>query len=157
MERRGLLPEQFFKYVTSPVNREDLNLWVKRNDVNTEKLELFFDYLNGLYTTVLETYLGDDVIKEDKEIKEHFDWCWENLIGRFEKENIRFKHRGNHYEYFWNFFYESFYVNKKEENKEKISEFLFNLFSLHLSKSKSELDMLSEIYFILEENLTVDR
>jgi hypothetical protein len=157
MERRGLLPEQFFKYVTAPVNQDDLNIWVKANNINTEKLELFFDYLNGLYSTVIETYLGDDVIKEDKERKEHFDWCWKNLVKNFEEENIRFKYYGHHYEYFWNFFYESFYINKKEENKEKISEFLFKLFSLHLHKTKSELDMLSEIYFILEDNLTVDK
>ena len=34
MERKRLLPEQFFKYVTQPVSREDMNLWVKVNNIH---------------------------------------------------------------------------------------------------------------------------
>ena len=55
------------------------------------------------------------------------------------------------------FFYESYYINKKEENTEKICDFLNRLFRIHIEKTNSELDMLKEIYFILEQNLTVDK
>jgi hypothetical protein len=157
MNRKRLLPEQFFKYITAVVNKEDVDTWVRMNNVNTQKLELFFDFINGLYTTIRETYLGDDVIVGDKERKEHFNWCWNNLLNNFGKESIYFNQVGSHYEYFWNFFYESYYVNKKEENTEKICDFLNRLFRIHIEKTNSELDMLKEIYFILEQNLTVDK
>jgi len=157
MERRRLLPEHFFKYVTEVVNKEDVDMWIKVHNVNTEKLELFFDFINGLYTTIRETYLGDDVIVGDKERKEHFNWCWGRVLDSFSEENITFNPKGTHYEYFWNFFYESYYVNKKEELTEKICDFLNRLFRIYIEKTNSELDMLKEMYFILEQNLTVNK
>ena len=156
MERKRLLPEQFFKYVTQPVSREDMNLWVKVNNIHTEKINLFGDYLKSLHTVVVETYLGMDVIKNDEEINGHFKWCWNKIIDNFIKENVQFKKEGPHYEYFFNFFYESFYANKHEEQREKIKEFLNHLFTLHSEKTKSELDMLYEMYVLLNESLTLE-
>ena len=41
------------------------------------------------------------------------------------------------------------------EQSDKIKEFLEVLFLIHVPKTKSELDMLSEIYIVLNDNLTV--
>lgn len=155
MEGKRLLPEQFFKYVTEPISREDINLWVKINNINTEKTDLFSDYILSLYDLVSDTYLGSDVIKYDKEKTEHFDWCWNKTLNNFQKENITFNNKGEHYDYFWEFFYESFYNNKNQEEVEHIVDFFTSLFQLHITKTKSELDMLTEIYNILDTNLTV--
>ena len=154
MERRGLLPEQFLKYVTKPVSREDVNLWVKVNGIGIEKINLFGEYLIFLHGLIIDTYLGNDTIKTDDEIEGHFNWCWEKIINNFRKENIIFKNEGKHKEYFFNFFYESFY-NGKEEQVEKIKLFLNELFVLYTTKTKSELDMLLEMYNLLNDNLTV--
>ena len=123
MERRRLLPEQFFKYVTQPISREEMNIWVKVHNINVAKVSLFGDYLSSLYNLVNDTYLGLDVIKTDKEITGHFNWCWEKTIGNFKKE--------------------------------KLKNFINILFILHTDKTKSELDMLYEIYILLNESLTV--
>tara|TARA_R110002050_G_scaffold106731_3_gene216766 strand:- start:94 stop:564 length:471 start_codon:yes stop_codon:yes gene_type:complete len=154
MERRRLLPEQFLKYVTKPVSREDVNLWVKVNSIGIEKVNLFGEYLTFLYDLIIDTYLGKDTIKTDNEIEGHFNWCWEKIINNFRKENIIFKNEGKHKEYFFNFFYESFYKGK-EEQIEKIESFLNVLFVLYTTKTKSELDMLLEMYNLLNDNLTV--
>ena len=153
--RRRLLPEQFFKYVAQPISREDMNLWVKVNNINAEKISLFGDYLNSLHGLIIDTYLGKDVIKTEDEVKGHFNWCWEKIVKNFSKENIFFKKEGEHYEYFYNFFYESFYNNKNEEQLEKIKHFLNRLFRLYTEKTKSELDMLYEMYILLNDSLTV--
>ena len=142
MERRRLLPEQFFKYVTQPISREEMNIWVKVHNINVAKVSLFGDYLSSLYNLVNDTYLGLDVIKTDKEITGHFNWCWEKTIGNFKKENINFNTKGTHYDYFFNFFYESFYLKKNDEHLEKLKNFINILFILHTDKTKSELDML---------------
>jgi len=155
MERRRLLPEQCFKYVTQPISREEMNLWVKAHNINVAKVSLFGDYLSSLYNLVNDTYLGLDVIKTDKEITGHFNWCWEKTINNFKKENINFNVEGTHYDYFFHFFYESFYHKKNDEHLEKLKHFLNILFILHTDKTKSELDMLYEIYILLNESLTV--
>ena len=141
MERRRLLPEQFFKYVTQPLSREDVNLWVKTQNISVSKVSLFGDYLTSLYNLINDTYLGLDVIKTDKEITGHFNWCWEKTVGNFKKENINFNTKGTHYDYF--------------EHLEKLKNFINILFILHTQKTKSELDMLYEIYILLNESLTV--
>jgi len=73
----------------------------------------------------------------------------------FKKENINFNVEGTHYDYFFHFFYESFYLKKDDEHLEKLKHFLNILFILHTDKTKSELDMLYEIYILLNESLTV--
>ena len=85
MERKGLSPEQFYNYVTEHINGEDLGVWAKACNINSEKGELFFDFTNSL--------------------------C--DLISK--------------------------------------------LLVLHLPKTKSELDIFSEIYIILDNNLIVGK
>ena len=67
MERRRLLPEEFFNYITEPISSDEMNLWVKVNNINAEKSELFCDYLDSLYGVIIDTYLGEDIIKSETE------------------------------------------------------------------------------------------
>ena len=159
MERReGLSPEQFYSYVTTNVSREELNVWVKACNINTEKSELFFDFTNVLCKLIFDTYLGNDVITNDQDKQGHFDWCWNNVLENFKGENITFREEGRHYEYFWNFYSESFYNNPKDTDVVlKIKDFFGKLLILHLPKTKSELDIFGEIYIILNNNLIVNQ
>ena len=154
MESKRLQPEQFYKYITEPIEKEEMALWVKAYNIKSEKTELFFDFINSLFTLIRETYLGEDIMKKEEDIKGHFTWCWDKEVSNFKKENINFNEVGNHYEYFWNFFYESFYIAKEEETIPKISMFFNRMFKLYIQKTKSELDLLSEMYSILNSNLT---
>tara|TARA_R100001198_G_C5122723_1_gene144703 strand:- start:29 stop:499 length:471 start_codon:yes stop_codon:yes gene_type:complete len=154
MESKRLQPEQFYKYITEPIEKEEMALWVKAYNIKSEKTELFFDFINSLFTLIRETYLGEDIMKKEEDIKGHFTWCWDKVVSNFKKENINFNEVGNHYEYFWNFFYESFYIAKEEETIPKISMFFNRMFKLYIQKTKSELDLLSEMYSILNSNLT---
>ena len=120
MESKRLQPEQFYKYITEPIEKEEMALWVKAYNIKSEKTELFFDFINSLFTLIRETYLGEDIMKKEEDIKGHFTWCWDKVVSNFKKENINFNEVGNHYEYFWNFFYESFYIAKEEETIPKI-------------------------------------
>ena len=157
MERKRLLPKEFYKYITEPISMEEMRLWVKANNINTEKCELFFDFINSLHYLINTTYLGDEVIKNDKEKEGHFKWCWDKTVNNFKEEKINFNIKGDHYSYFWNFFVEGFYDNPNEERATKLIELLDGLFRLYIPKTKSELDMLSEIYLRLENNLTVNK
>tara|TARA_R110000824_G_scaffold18850_2_gene73940 strand:- start:3246 stop:3719 length:474 start_codon:yes stop_codon:yes gene_type:complete len=157
MERKRLLPNEFYKYITEPISMEEMRLWVKVNNINTEKCELFFDFINSLHHLINTTYLGDEVIKNDKEKEGHFKWCWNKTLNNFKEERINFNTLGDHYTYLWNFFYEGFYDNYNEERVDKLIGLLDGLFRLYIPKTKSELDMLSEIYLRLENNLTVNK
>lgn len=145
--------EGYIEFVTSESYKHQIDIWHKAYNINKEKIELFHDFLLSLYEIVNETYLGVDVIKDETNQRNHFNWCWDKVIGNFTKENINFKERGEHYEYFWNFFHEAFYLKQLDEDVVRIPEYIEKLFNFKHKKSRSELDILSELYKLLNLNL----
>ncbi len=145
--------EDFMEYITSESYKHQIDIWCKAYNISREKTELFYDFLISLYDLVEETYLGPDVLIYEKDQRGHFTWCWDRIINSFNKEKIHFKSRGNHYEYFWNFFLEAYYFVQLDGEKVKISEYLFKLFDLKYQKTRSELDVVIEVYNMFENNL----
>ncbi len=151
-DKRRFSPIEFYRYVSEPVAQKDLDMWFKANDIVQEKSELFFHFIKSLYILVDKTYLGSDVIKNE-ESKNHFLWCWNKVINDLEKENIRFDKEGTHFEYFWNFFLESFYNSDNTLVIDKVDKFFSTLFVINDPKTKSELDIYTELYKTLDNNL----
>ena len=150
------IPEEFYNYITEPVTTEDMRLWVRHKNIDVDKAELFYDFIDSLNTIVDETFLGDDVILNEEDKQKHFNWCWNKTITNFKEENIIFNTEGDHYNYFWNFFHQSYYTDKDKRDVDNINNYFLILSKLHILKTKSELDMLSDIYILLDSNLTVD-
>lgn len=152
--------ENFFNYITKPLNPEDVDLWFRINNIIPEKLELFSDFSHSLNLLICDTYLGEELnsnetkitlTNEDKE--KHFYWCWNKTIDNFKKENLIFENEGEHYEYFKSFFEEIFYNQKEKVVRNSINNFFSDLFDLNKPFTKSDLDMISAIYKLLDKNL----
>lgn len=145
--------EGYLEFIASENYKNQVEIWYKAYNITREKVELFHDFISGLYDLVDETYLGPDVLFEDKEQRNHFDWCWNKTITNFSKENIYFKETGPHHQYFWLFFHEAFYQNHLEGKENRIRDYFHKLFSFNYKKSRSELDMLTELYKTMESNI----
>jgi hypothetical protein len=128
-------------------------VWYRAYNITTERIELFYDIVNSLYVLIDNTYLGPDAIITEDDQKNHFTWCWDKTLENLSKEKININSRGIHYEYFWDFFLESFYYLKMDEEEIKIKEYLYRLFNYNHKKTRSELAVLTEIYKLLENNL----
>jgi len=131
--------------------KHQFDIWCRTYNISREKIELFHDFLISLYELIDTTYLGPKYI-QGKDEKIHFTWCWDKTIENFNNEKIFFKERGNHYEYFWVFFLEAYYITQYKGGDLKISDYFFKLFNLQYIKTRSELDILSEVYKIFEQN-----
>jgi hypothetical protein len=149
--RRNRLSE-VTTYVMKPTSTQ-IDIWYKANNITHEKTELFHDFAFSLFTIIQNTYLGDDVTDTDIDKISHFDWCWNRVIDDFEKERISFERTGIHYDYFWSFFYDAFYFEETREDTSKVEQFFSNIFNLTAKKTKSELDMLGDLYKILEKSI----
>jgi hypothetical protein len=145
--------EDFMEFTTSENYKYQISIWCRAYNVSSEKTELFYDFLISLFNLVEETYLGPDVLSYENDQRGHFTWCWDKVVDSFSKEKIFFKPRGVHYEYFWNFFLEAYYFVHMDGDKIKIYDYFFKLFDLKYQKTRSELDMVIEIYKMLEQNL----
>jgi hypothetical protein len=144
---------KFIEYFSKPMSGEQLIYLNSINNVGTERVELFNDFIVSLCYLIHDTYLGDDVYSDIDDIKSHFDWCWNKNIDNFKKENLHFMSNGEHYYYFLNYFTEIYYRNQ-DKNKllfNKVIDFWVNIFSLLKNKTKSEYDIFIEVYKTLNK------
>lgn len=140
------------------LNKQDYGyqaeVWYRAYGITTEKIELFHDFVYSVYKLVDTTYLGPDAVISEEDQRNHFTWCWDKTIDDLIKEKINLSKRGLHYEYFWEFFLESYYFLKMDEEEIMIEDYLYKLFNYNHKKTRSELGVLTEIYKLLEKNLT---
>jgi hypothetical protein len=152
--------ENFFQFITKPIPKEEVEIWFNVNNMIPEKGELFFDFCYSLYTLMQQTYLGDEdspsetkIQMEDDDKKKHFLWCWNKTIDNFKKENLFFQENGDHFEYFETFFLEVFYHQKSDDVKNSIKKFIIELFDKDKTFTRSDLDLYTEIYKLLDKHL----
>jgi hypothetical protein len=149
MEKR----EDYTELDVSEKYKHQIDIWYRTYNINRDKIVLFYDFLSSLHDLIDNTYLGADVLHDESDQIGHFDWCWNKIIDNFNKERIFFKEKGNHYEYFWTFFFEAHYLTKMEDRQTRIHEYFYKLFDFRYIKSRSELDILTEVYKLLDQNL----
>lgn len=151
--------ENFFNYISKPLKPNDVDLWFKVNNIIPEKMQLFLDFTNSLNNLILDTYLGEGENKETQitlsevDDKKHFEWCWNKILDNFKKENIVFHSTGEHFKYFESFFQETFYNQKDIKVKTLIGNFFIDLFDYDKSFTKSDLDMITTIYKLLDKQI----
>ena len=153
--------ENFYSWMMKPVNHDDVEVWFNVNNMIYEKRQLFSDFTFSLYYLISSTYLGDDldntsetklVLSQEDRLK-HFDWCWKKTLDNFSKESIRFNVKGEHREYYEKFFMDLFYNAENKTISENIVKFFQELFDEEKMFTKSDLDMLTEIYKLLNKNI----
>ena len=154
--------ENFFSYISKPVEDDEFQFWVDTNNICFLKLELYRDFIMSLVNLVSSTYLGDDTDFEtlirlsDEENTEHFNWCWKKNLENFRKENIHFEPDGEHYEFLKSFLDETFYNQKIREIKESVVKFFEEVFNTETMFTKSDLDLVTTIYKSLEKNMRIN-
>lgn len=152
--------ENFFNYITKPLTPEDVDVWFRSNNIIPEKLVLYYDFTRSLNMLIVKTYLGetDNAIEtkitlSDEDKGNHFIWCWNRTLENFKKESINFYPEGDHLEYFKSFFDDTFYNQKNEEIRNAINDFFTDLFDTKKPFTKSDLDMISSLYKVLDKNI----
>lgn len=153
--------ENFFNWISKPIPDDEVIIWFNVHNMNFEKIELYGDIFKSLNHVIVDTYMGDNgenfetkitLSQEDKEL--HFEWCWSKTVTNFKKENIIIKENGDHKDYFKSFFIDTFYNHPDKLVKESIPNFLFEVFDINKPFSKSDLDILTEIYKMLEKSIS---
>jgi len=150
--------DNFFNWMSKPVPSDEVIVWFNVHNMNYEMIELCGDIFKSLYQIVVDTYLGSDDVETRISLSEednasHFDWCWNKLIEHFRKENIIINKDGQHKNYLKSFFLDTFYNPLEKNIKLAIPTFLEDVFGLDKPFSKSDLDILTELYSLLQKNI----
>lgn len=138
----------FIEYLHKPIGFDKLKTFYKTNNINTCKVELYYDFIFGLLHIIRDTYPGDDVMSEET-IDSHFKFCWNKNLDNFKKEDINFEFVNLEIQnYLYNMCYDVFYQSPDKDNSILILFSTFNkLFNLNdETKTKSDLDIFIELY-----------
>ena len=60
---------EFIQYISTPLTYEEMQLLYKANNINYDKCNLYYDFILSLNCKIINTFLGDDVINSEKDIK----------------------------------------------------------------------------------------
>ena len=125
-------------------------------------MELYSDFSHSLNILIVDTYLGEQpqsnetkITLSEEDNEKHFEWCWNRIVDNFKKEGLTFDEKGEHYNYFKSFFDEIFYNQKDEKVRKSISGFFNDLFDVKKPFTKSDLDMISTIYKMLDKHMNI--
>lgn len=151
----------FFDWLAKPMDKEDIVSWYLANNIIPEYTELFRDFCFSFYSLIKITYLGDEdndsietktgMTMDQK--KEHFIWCLNKTIDNFKKEKIEFELVDKDVIFFENFFFDTFYNQKDEKIKDTVDKFFNHMFNLETPKSKSDIEIFTELYKMLERSV----
>jgi hypothetical protein len=150
--------DNFFNWMAKPLPKDEIIIWFNVHNMSYEKIELYGDITKSLNQIISDTYLGDEIsetkiVLSDDDNESHFDWCWDKTLENFRKENVIIKHGGELKDYFKSFFSDTFYMQTKKELRETIAKFLSEIFNTDMTYSKSDLDLLTELYKLMEKNV----
>ena len=149
--------ENFFNWMTKPLPKDEIIIWFNIHNMTYEKIELYGDFFKSLNHVIMDTYLVDNtsetkIFLSNEDNLSHFEWCWNKIIENFKRENIIIKSDGDHKEYFQSFFIDTFYNQTENNLKKSIPKFLNEIFEVGMTYSKSDLDLLTELYKLIEKN-----
>ena len=151
--------ENFFNWMMKTIPKEEVVIWFNVHNMKYEKIELYGDIFKSLTFLIFDTYLGGEennetkILLSNEDRTNHFIWCWNQMVLNFKKENIIISLNGEHKDYFEDFFKETFYYQKENSVKTAIPTFLDEVFDVQKPFSKSDLDLLTELYKLLEKNI----
>ena len=153
--------ENFFNWIAKPLPNDEVVTWFNVHNMIYEKIELYGDIFKSLNYVITDTYMGDSngdspetkIVMSPDDKKSHFDWCWDKMIRNFQKENIIITLDGEHKDYLQSFYMDTFYNQTQKNVKDSVPVFLNDIFNMSKPFSKSDLDMITEIYKMMEKNV----
>jgi hypothetical protein len=153
--------ENFFNWIAKPLPNDEVVTWFNVNNMIYEKIELYGDIFKSLNYVITDTYMGDSngdspetkIVLSPEDKKSHFNWCWRKMVENFQKENITITIDGEHKEYLKSFYMDTFYNQTQNNVKDSVPVFLDEIFNMSKPFSKSDLDMITEIYKMMEKNV----
>lgn len=155
---------RFFDWLAKPMDVDDIAAWYLANNITPEHTELFRDFCMSFLNLLNETYLGEDeftntetkVGMSSEQKKQHFKWCWGKTIENFTKEEIFFVFTEDDSMFFENFFFDVFYSQSMSEHKKSVKTFFEQIFDYKYQKTKSDIEIFTDLYKLLERSLKVD-
>jgi len=138
--------------ITEPLKTHEIVREYKSNSINKNRLDLYRDFIVNLCYSLVETYLGEEYIKTNKQKKEHFKWSFNKICKDFSEEGFDFNTNKELYDYFFEYFRTTMYENDFFEI-DFLLDYWEDTLELSYDKTKTDLEGMIEIYKIFDKTV----
>jgi len=123
--------------------------------MNKDRLKLFQDFTITLLMTIEYYYLDQKTLNNDRDMKNHFYFCYNKVSETFIDEEINFRDNHTLRNFFFEYYYDNLYTNPdvNENIFKNFSNFWIRIFKIESNKTQNTLEFLIELYEIFDETI----
>lgn len=124
-----------------------------------DRVEVYKDFTLNLLFYIVKYYLDKETLKEDDDIKGHFNWCFNKVCDEFKLEGIDFSTNEVLRDYFFMYYYHQLYKSEGKEIQpfEYYEKFWKNIFEFDKQRNKSIINVLIEVYHIFDKSINHEK
>lgn len=134
------------------------NTDIQKIKIIKERTNIFKEFTLNLLENICEFYLDKDTLNNDKDINNHFNWCFIKTCDKFVLDGYKFHYNESLKSYFYAYYYDVIYKSLKFDTKEKITKEVFEeywkkTFDISTTKDKNIIAILAQIYKIFDKSM----
>ena len=120
-----------------------------------DRLKLFLDFTTTLLMIIENYYLDQTTLGSDRDIKNHFNFCYNKVCESFVNEEINFMDNLELRRFFYDYYYDNLYTSPLYTDTiyKGFSIFWLRIFRIENNKTQSTLEFLIELYEIFNETI----
>ena len=123
-----------------------------------DRVEIYKDFSINLLNYIYDFYLDSNTLCDDKDIRNHFNWCYTKVCDEFKLANINFSKNEPLRQYFMNIYYYQFYKRENQDiSLEYYDRFWRNIFEIDKQKNKNILNSMVELYNIFDTSISQEK
>lgn len=122
-----------------------------------DRVEIYKDFTFNLLSYIYTYYLDKQTLSLDKDIHNHFMFCYNKVCVEFNKEDINFENNKELINYFYTYYYHQFYKIEKDVPQSFFIKFWKEIFNVEKQKNKNILKILIELYAIFDKSITKEK
>jgi len=121
--------------------------------IHYNRLETFKDFTINLIYCIKHYFLEDDALSNEKDMYNHFNFCFNKICDLFLKEELNFKNNEDLKKYFWNYFLNQIYKSNNKISFPMHIKIWEDIFDIKKNFNKNNLAVLLELYEIFNESI----
>jgi len=120
-----------------------------------DRLKLFQDFTTTLLIIIENYYLDQITLGSDKDIKNHFNFCYNKVCESFVDEEINFMDNLDLRRFFYDYYYENLYTSPlySDSSYKGYLNFWLRIFRVEDNKTQTTLEFLIDLYEIFNETI----
>lgn len=134
---------------------------VVKYGVIKERIEIYKDFVINLSNYIVDYYIDYESLYEDRDIYNHFDWCFNKVCDEFLLEGIDFKDNEKIRQYFKTFYYTNFYRAQNKPDLDISIEYFVKywqiLFDIEKLKNKNVITMMVELVGAFDKSVNREK